>query len=49
MATVHAAGNTGAETGLETAQSHNDRPGRQAQGFGGFCCHLRKNTEHCLD
>ena len=46
MATVHAAGNTGAEAGLETAQGHNDRPGRQAQGLGGFCCHLRKNTEH---
>ena len=27
---VHAAGNTGAETRLETAQGHDDRPGRQA-------------------
>lgn len=42
MATVHAAGNTGAETGLETAQSNDDRPGREAQGLAGVCCHLRK-------
>ena len=42
MAAVHAAGNTGAETGLETAQGHDDRPGHQAQGLGGLCGHLCK-------
>ena len=42
MAAVHAAGNTGAETGLDTAQGHDDRPGHQAQGLGGLCGHLFK-------